>query len=331
MKLNMNAKVSVIIPVYNVEKYIEESLKSVCEQDYSDLEIILVNDGTKDNSINVAKKIAKENGKRIIIVNKENGGLPSARNAGIRKATGKYICFIDSDDIIAKNHISDLVSVCQKYDTKVSYAAFQLTYENDRAGKATIGNESVLIKHEQLLHDFLIRKVRIHCCALLINHEYLISNNIFFNEKLKYGEDIDFMWRLFPTLETIAYTGNETYMYLQRANSLMTTQNMDRVLILLSEFRKTVKYLYGQYPKDRQIFRFLYGKAALAFYRTFAEAAPYSLFKKLLKKSDYRKTIWREIFIGNIKISLLTIALLISPRMFVFIVKKNRETVINNY
>ena len=137
----MNAKVSVVIPVYNVENYIEESISSVCEQDYDNLEIILVNDGTKDQSIIRAEKIAQKYDTEIIIINKENGGLPSARNAGMKRATGDYICFIDSDDVIAKNHISDLVNACEKLKTKVSYAAFQLTCEDGRKGKSINKNK----------------------------------------------------------------------------------------------------------------------------------------------------------------------------------------------
>lgn len=324
----MCAKVSVIIPVYNVEDYIEESLKSVCEQNYDNLEIILINDGTKDHSIDKAEKIAKKFNAKIMIINKENGGLPSARNVGIKCASGDYVCFIDSDDIIAYNHIADLVAACEKYGTKVSYASFQLTYEKNRRGKPTCENESCLIKHDDLLHDFLVRKVKIHCCALLINREYLLDNDIFFNEKLRYGEDIDFMWRIFPSLESIAYTGNETYMYLQRANSLMTSQNLERVLILLREFEATVEQLMEKYPKDVKILKFLYGKASLAFYRTFAESSKYELFEELLKQSNYRKNVWKVLFIGDVKLAMLSFSLLISPKLFVYIVKKYQETVI---
>lgn len=323
----MVPKVSIIVPVYNVEKYIEGSMRSICEQDYKNIEIILVNDGTPDHSIELARKVAKEYHKNILIVNKENGGLPSARNAGIKYSTGDYVCFIDSDDMISTNHITNLVNACQKYKTKVAYADFQLTYESNRIGNPQMYSHASIIRHKALLRGFLVRRLRIHCCALLIDRKYLLGKKIWFNEKLKYGEDIDFMWRLFPTLNAIAYTGSESYMYLQRTGSLMTMQSIDRVTMLLDIFKTTVNQLMKDYPQDRRIFKYLYGKAALAFYRTFAESAPYSLFKKLIQKSHYKKNIWSNVFIGNLEIALLSISLLISPKIFSVIVKKFRETV----
>ena len=89
-------KISVIIPVYGVEKYIRKCLESVVNQTYKNLEIIVVNDGTKDNSMEIVKEYLED--KRIVIINKENGGISSARNAGLKIATGDYISFVDSDD-----------------------------------------------------------------------------------------------------------------------------------------------------------------------------------------------------------------------------------------
>ena len=93
-----NIKISVIIPVYNVEKYIGQCLDSIVNQTYKNLEIIIVNDGTKDNSMRVVEKYLSD--KRIKIINKENGGLSSARNKGMEEVTGEYISFVDSDDWI---------------------------------------------------------------------------------------------------------------------------------------------------------------------------------------------------------------------------------------
>ncbi|WP_455058160.1 glycosyltransferase family 2 protein [Jutongia sp.] len=321
MKLEM-PKVSVIVPVYKVEKYIEESIRSICEQEYRNIEIIIINDGTPDSSIELAQKVASSYSKTLTIVNKQNGGLPSARNVGIKVATGDYLCFIDSDDMISTRHISDLVNVCEKYKTKVAYADFQLTHETNRYGENITHNVTSCIKHNILLRGFLVRKFKIHCCALIIDRKYLISNDLLFDEKLRYGEDIDFMWRLFPTLDSIAYTGNNTYLYLQRSGSLMTSQNMERVITLLDNFKITVDQLLSNYPDDRQVLKYLYGKAALAFYRTFAETSSYELFEELLIKTNYKRNVWKVVFIGNIKLSLLTISLLVSPRLFADVVKQ---------
>lgn len=91
-----NIKISVIVPVYNVEKYIRQCLESIINQTYKNLEIIIVNDGTRDNSMKIVEEYLSD--ERIRVINKENGGISSARNRGIEEATGEYVSFVDSDD-----------------------------------------------------------------------------------------------------------------------------------------------------------------------------------------------------------------------------------------
>ena len=323
----MEFEVSIIVPVYNVNRYIKESIESICLQKFDSYEVVLVDDGTEDNSIEIAEEVLKKYSISYAVVKKDNGGLPSARNAGIKAAKGKYVCFIDSDDLISCSHINDLWTICNAHQLVAAFSLFQLTYENNRRGNPTIDNVGKVINREQLLADFLVRKLRIHCCTLLVEKQYLIDNNIFFNEKLRYGEDIDFMWRLFPTLTSVGCTENESYLYLQRANSLMSTQNIDRVEVLLGEFGETVNLLRINYPNDEKIWKYLYGKASLAFYRTFAESSDYELFMELLDKTNYKSVIKSNLTIKSTKLRILALSLLISPKLFVFIVKHNRETI----
>ena len=227
--------------------------------------------------------------------------------------------------MISPNHVTDLVNACNKYKTKVAFADFQFTYEANRCGNSSAHNAASSIAHEVLLRGFLVRKLKIHCCALLIDRQYLLNNNLWFNEKLRYGEDIDFMWRLFPTLDAIAYTGNNTYLYLQRSDSLMSSQSMERVITLLNTFKITVNQLLLEYPDDKNVLKYLYGKASLAFYRTFAETSSYELFKELLQKTSYRKNVWKVVFIGDLKLSLLVVALLIYPKLFIVVVKQKKN------
>ena len=105
--------VSVIIPVYNVEKYLARCIQSVCGQSYQGLEIILVDDGSKDKSGVICDEYAERDG-RIKVIHKENGGLGDARNAGVEKAEGKYLLFVDSDDRIHENLVRDTVETAEK-------------------------------------------------------------------------------------------------------------------------------------------------------------------------------------------------------------------------
>ena len=100
--------ISVIVPVYNVEKYLEECLDSIQDQTYSDIEVILVNDGSTDSSKEICKKYCKQDS-RFLLINQENQGLSAARNKGVEISTGEYIVFVDSDDIIKTNYLEKLM------------------------------------------------------------------------------------------------------------------------------------------------------------------------------------------------------------------------------
>lgn len=124
------AKISVVIPIYNVEKYIKDCLESICNQTFKDIEIICVNDGTPDNSMKIVEKIAKKD-KRIVIINKKNGGLSSARNAGIDAAKSEYIYFIDSDDCLKENALELLYNKLSNENLDTLFFDAENIYENE--------------------------------------------------------------------------------------------------------------------------------------------------------------------------------------------------------
>lgn len=123
------AKVSVIIPVYNVEKYVKTCIESVQSQTIRDIEIIVVNDGATDNS---RRLIAEIDDERVIIIDKENGGLSSARNVGIEAASGQYLAFVDSDDWVAPDYIEKMYRICEEYDCDMVQCSYADVYDEDK-------------------------------------------------------------------------------------------------------------------------------------------------------------------------------------------------------
>ena len=121
-------KVSVIVPVYNVEKYIEKCLLSIKDQTLIDFECLIINDGSKDSSIEIAKKVVGKD-IRFKFFDKENGGLSDARNYGIEKASGEYLCFIDSDDYIASDLLELTYKMGKEYDSDI--VCFDMYYVNE--------------------------------------------------------------------------------------------------------------------------------------------------------------------------------------------------------
>lgn len=125
----MNPKVSIIVPVYNVEKYLPRCLDSLISQTYTNLEIILVDDGSMDKCPNICDNYAKSDN-RIMVIHKKNGGLSDARNTGFLKSCGEYVCFVDSDDFVASNYVEHLLDICLDYNCDIAICEFYTTSEN---------------------------------------------------------------------------------------------------------------------------------------------------------------------------------------------------------
>ena len=218
MKKN-NKKISIIVPIYNGEKFLDECIESILNQTYKNIEIILVNDGSTDESLNICNKYKKED-KRIIILNIKNNGVANARNEGIKKSTGEYISFVDSDDILFPSYIETLYTTINRENVDVVRCNYiKKDYEN---GKETKGNLSNLKDKKYFSKDFneliinfctLNNNIPCYVWLLLIRKDKIIE----FDKTLKYMEDTDFYMRLLMNINNI-YFLNE-YLYVYRVNN----------------------------------------------------------------------------------------------------------------
>lgn len=219
-------KVSIIVPVYNVEKYLAKCIDSIIAQEYDDWELILVNDGSSDSS----KAICEEyciNDNRISLYNQENAGPSAARNLGIKKAKGEYITFIDSDDYVTPTYLTDLV----KYDSDVIASGFDLWYLDGRPTRRktydklfffstydnNIGEAIAIGEYKYLWHS--------PCCKLYYR-ELLISNNLLFNEDLNYGEDHLFNLTVLLHCTRITLVPVSNYIYTHYGNLSLTNRRV---------------------------------------------------------------------------------------------------------
>lgn len=214
-------KVSVIIPVYNTEKYLEKCLDSVCNQTLSDIEIICINDCSPDNSINILNKYAIQD-KRIKIVNrKENGGLSAARNSGIDAATGDYIYFIDSDDWINENYIEQMFSkaVANCMDIVVNTNILLDYGDSKKPKKLIFGNLNVEQPGVKIDSDIAINNVIWSACVHLYKRSFINENNLRFPEGYTY-EDMYFTPCAYSCIDKIYVFSGPEYHYFMRNNSI---------------------------------------------------------------------------------------------------------------
>lgn len=226
-------KVSIIVPVYNVESYIDKCLNSLIKQTLKDIEIIVVNDGSPDNSQKIIDKYVKKYPKKVKSYIRENGGQGFARNFGLEKATGEYIGYVDSDDYVELNMYEKLYKKAKKDDLDIVICGSHNVTEE---GKKTVELDRNLFKDKKKNAFF----GRMAVWNKIYKKELLLNNNISFRSKLWY-EDLDFTLQILSLAKKVGYINKPYYNYLLRQGSTMNNSNINRNLEITLAFDEVIK------------------------------------------------------------------------------------------
>lgn len=212
----MNPRISVIIPVYNVEKYIEICVNSLLEQTFQDFEIILIDDGSTDKSGEICDSFSDE---RIRIFHQKNSGLSLSRNVGIDNAYGEYITYIDSDDIVDRNYLKILLSLVEEYKADISSCEFQFLKEGEKLSESNHSYETGAVSGMEGLKKMLQGEMHgTSACGLLLKKEIVEQFRFPVD---KYHEDDLTTYKYFINSDTVAYTKQPMYGYCQHVGSIM--------------------------------------------------------------------------------------------------------------
>ena len=220
----MEEKVSIIIPIYNVEQYLARCLDTVLAQTYENIEVICVNDGSTDNSSNILEHYAQFDS-IIKIINKENGGLGSARNAGIRAAEGKYLLFLDSDDYIASFAVEHLVQNAEK--NNVDFVICHYIWKN-------FNSDDIMVAAIREFKDYYRDKpfscenmgslsyklIPVMAWTKLYRTDFIKENNLYFYEDMIY-EDVPYWADVYVKAKRITYLPEPLFFYTIRSDSIM--------------------------------------------------------------------------------------------------------------
>ncbi len=243
----MNGMVSVIVPVYAVEKWLPACVNSLVKQTYPDLEIILVDDGSPDRCPEICEEWAKRD-KRIRVVHKQNGGLASARNEGMDVMTGDLFMFVDSDDYIDEDAVACMVEGFENTDADIVCCGVRKVFpdtgatEPDRYAPGEYRQEEA-IKH-LLLWDGVVRS---YAWGKLYRTD--LAGEIRFIEELKYGEDTPFVYKAFSRSGRICQLPDEKYNYLQRADSLVGNTYAHRKLFTIKAAQIVSEHCKQDFPE----------------------------------------------------------------------------------
>lgn len=254
-------KVSVIIPVYNVEKYLRQCLQSVAEQTLKEIEVICVDDGATDGSAQIIKEFAEKDS-RFIYVSQENGGAGKARNTGLRMAKGKYLSFLDSDDFFDKNMLLEAYNTAEQYGADFSVFKSDQYYENKNEYKQV--NWTVRYPELPPYQPFNRRAMTDNVFKVFVgwawdklyNREFVLKNNLWFQEQ-RTSNDMLFVFSATAIAKKIAYVGSDKVLVHQRrdsSDSLSKTREKSwdcfyNALLALKE-RLVSEGIYDEVEKD---------------------------------------------------------------------------------
>ena len=211
-------KVSIIVPVYNVEKYLAKCLDSLVNQTLEDVEIIVVDDGSKDNSKQIIDEFQTKYPDKIKSFVKENGGLSDARNFGLDRASGEYIGFVDSDDYVTAEMFQEMYSLAQKYDAEMVICNLQKVDENGKILQKLTQVPNMPEKIDLVKNLSVFSDLGYFACNKLFKRE------LFENKRFKKGvhfEDIQLVPQLLLSCKTLAQTQNYHYQYLERKQTIL--------------------------------------------------------------------------------------------------------------
>ena len=244
--MNFLEKITVIVPVYRVEQYLDRCIKSIVEQTYTNLEIILVDDGSPDLCPQLCDLWAEKDS-RIKVIHKKNGGLSDARNAGLEVAEGEYIAFVDSDDWIESKYIEFLYLAIIQTEAEMSACQIRIVQEQDDVPEIKVQQTNVeIFSTEEALHSLINGYgFRAVVWNKLYKREFLLGEKF---ELGKLHEDEFFTYRIIDKCRSLAWIDTPLYNYRQRRGSIMATYSI-RHLDTLDAAVGRLELLKNKYPK----------------------------------------------------------------------------------
>ena len=319
-------KISLISPVYGVEKYIANFITSVIKQTFDDFELLLVNDGTKDDSIKIAEKLLKKSNVKYKIINKKNGGQSSARNVGIKNASGDFLAIVDSDDALNKNYLNDMYKVASKENCDVVICDLHRVIDDNIFEEANNVFSYDVSNGKTFFEDFFMHNIEIGPYSLLIKKEFLDKCGLLYNENSKYSEEFSFITYILHDANKVAHLKEKLYNYCLRKGSVSTSASTEKIINGFNEIKELGKKFEKCHCNScKKYMEFAHARWILATARFSAKNLKYNDYKSMMYKLDYKNYINKLYKSPNKKIRLTSHVLNFSLCLSYFVFKKWRS------
>lgn len=242
--------ISVIVPVYNVEKYLGECVDSILNQTYTNIEVILIDDGSKDNSGVICNQYEKKDN-RVKVIRKTNEGVSSARNLGIAEAKGEWISFVDSDDWIEPNYLEELLKSAKENGAEIAMCGYNRVTGEKKESINSLGKVFTLNRREYII-KLLNPQTGYGFCHMKIFKAECIKNTVF-DTTLKVGEDVLFNEQVSENITSICIVEKNLYNYRINSNSVVRKYTSEYANNYLESMKKNKDYLLRTYGEDEEI------------------------------------------------------------------------------
>lgn len=236
----MKKLVSIVVPAYNVETEIEDCIRSVQQQTYPDWELLVVNDGSKDSTAAIVEKMAAADF-RIHLINQKNAGVSSARNTGIREASGVYLAFLDGDDMWESDFLEEMVTIKEEHHMPMVYCGYSHLYTGGIKRKFTYP-----YVNGHILHDVINKKTQIHIGAILVDKSIINQYNLSFTEGCLVAQDQEFVKKLVSLVEVRAVPKELMIYRIRTGSAIRAKWNWKKHIHGVYAFRRSAQFILAQ-------------------------------------------------------------------------------------
>ena len=272
--------ISVIVPVYKVENYIADTVKSIINQSFKNFELILVDDGSPDNSATIAEKLLSVSDIDYQIIHTENRGVSAARNTGLESANGQYLIMVDGDDVLTQDFLTVYANLMKRYpEADVYSTSFTIFSDGKIIEQPKLEKDTVMFSAANALVAFYKRKPRFLLPTLLLSTEFVRRNQIRFDEKVRYSEDVQFIWRVLAyNKKDLIHSTYSGYKYILHSGSTMTASGVAKLLTWCDGFDSLDKEIHSMLPETikesfvpTSYFAMLHGASKMLDYPSYKE------------------------------------------------------------
>ncbi len=314
--------ISVVVPVYRTEAYIEACIRSLCAQTCRDFEIILVDDGSPDRSAALAEAILRQTEVRFRVIHTENRGVSAARNTGLQAASGEWVMTVDSDDAVLPDFLAAYERMIKDSPgCSIFSTGFSVCEAADGAFETANAMNTRRMSAQEAQQVFFDREIRFLLPTLLLRRSFLTENQILFDEAVRYSEDVQFIWKCLAfNRDPVLHNPAALYRYVLHENSTMTGSDIPKIMTAIGGLDRLLQQISGRLTpgiaeqfRPRSVFALLHGAAHML-------SCPD--FLTLYRACGGRSAIGRQAWRGKLRFRLPAAVLTACPRLGYRIMRK---------